>query len=439
MKHKQLFTGFLGILLFIGACKKNDPVSPPSPAPEDTVVVAPKEYVYIISSRSSASGADVLHTAASLDEGSLATQAKGIEQSGLRNYVTNGDILLSLMFGGGGPGAVTAYKANAGKELEKLTDFQTETMYVKGSVGDDVLMMHQAWQPAETFSQWYRFDTKSLEIVDQGEFDAVELGGAEKNEKVFFNSFTKVGDYMFAPYWSIHSGQTFSTDYLDSAYVAVYEYPSMKVHKIIRDGRTGSIGNYMASGADADEKGDFYVIGSKAQFRNNTSMDRESNTPAGILRINKGTTEFDNNYFVNISQHLGEDEIVGRKLYMGKGYFLITVGSAYGELFGSLKIANPYASIVSYGFKPRFAVINAYDGSFKWVTGVPETSAIQYYSEYSPNYSPLDGTGYMGITYTENGSIRSSVFKFDGAAATATKGLTMNRLITHISALPVSE
>lgn len=430
MNYKKLFISLSAAILLFSACKKNQVA--PSPEPEPTTPTV-EEYVYVISARSTTYGADVLYTATSLDNGSLITKAQGIEQSGQRNYVTNGKTLISLKFGGGGAGAVTAYKANANKELEKLTDFQTETMYAYGSVDDEVLMMKQAWQPAETFSQWYRFDTKSLQIAAQGEFNSVELGGAEKNEKVFFNSFTKVGNYVFAPYWSIHSGQTFSTSYLDSAYVAVYEYPSMKVHKIIRDGRTGSIGNYLASGADLDEKGDFYVIGTKAQFRNNSTKDRASNTPAGIMRINKGTTEFDKTYFVNLSQHIGSDQIVGRKLYLGKGYYMITTGSPIGIA------ANPYATTVLYGFKPKFAIVNVYDGSFKWVTGVPEASTIQYCSEYSPNYSPLDGTGYMAVTYTEDGKATSSVFKFDGAAATATKGLTTTNFITHVSRLPVSK
>jgi len=431
MNYKQLLIGLSSVILLLAACKKEN--KPNDPNTEDPIVEEPKEHIYVISARSTTYGADVLYTASSLDEGSLVTKAQGIEQSGQRNYVTNGGTLVSLKFGGGGAGAVTAYKANTNKELEKLTDFQTETMYAYGSVDDDILMMKQAWQPAETFSQWYRFDTKSLQIVAQGEFNSVELGGAAKNEKVFFNSFTKVGNYVFAPYWSIHSGQTFSTDYLDSVYVAVYEYPSMKVHKIIRDGRTGSIGNYLASGADLDEKGDFYVIGTKAQFRNNAAKERASVTPAGILRINKGTTEFDKTYFVNISEKIGQDQIIGRKLYLGKGYFLITTGSPIGIA------ANPYATTVLYGFKPKFAVVNVYDGSFNWVTGVPDASNIQYVSEYSPNYSPLDGTGYMAITYTEGSSVRSSVFKFDGAAATATKGITTSTFITHISILPVSK
>jgi|GEM_PF-125089 len=433
MNYKKLLISLSAAILLFSACKRNQVT--PSPEPEPTPTPTAEEYVYIISARTAVSGTDILYTATSLDEGSLATRAQGIEQSGDRNYVTNGKILISLKFGGGGAGSVTAYKANANKALEKLTDFQTETMHVYGSIDGDVLMMKQAWQPAETFSQWYRFDTKSLQIVAQGEFNSVEFGGAAKNEKAFFNSFTRVGNYVFAPYWSVHSGQTFSTSHLDSAYVAVFEYPSMKLHKVIRDGRTGSIGNYVASGADLDEKGDFYVIGTKAQFRNNITKDRASNTPVGIMRINKGTTEFDKTYFVNISQYIGADQIVGRKLYLGKGYYMITTGSTTSGL-----LPNPYASTVSYyGFKPKFAIVNVYDGSFKWVTGVPEPTDIQYCSEYSSNYSPLDGTGYMSITYKEGSNVQSSVFKFDGATATATKGLTTTNFITHVSRLPITK
>lgn len=177
------------------------------------------------------------------------------------------------------------------------------------------------------------------------------------------------------------------------------------------------------------------MIGTKAQFRNNTTKERASLTPSGIMRINKDTTEFDKTYFINLSEKMGADQVVGRKLYLGKGYYMITTGSTTSGL-----LPNPYASTVSYyGFKPKFAIVNVYDGSFRWITGVPEPTDIQYCSEYSSNYSPLDGTGYMSITYKEGSGVKSSVYKFDGAKATATKGLTTSTFITHVSKLPVTK
>ncbi len=91
MNHNKLLIALGCILLISGACRK-DPANTPEPTDPD-----PEEnYIYVISGRRAASGADVIYTAPSLDEGSLLTRAQGIEQSGDRNYVTNGSTLLSL-------------------------------------------------------------------------------------------------------------------------------------------------------------------------------------------------------------------------------------------------------------------------------------------------------------------------------------------------------
>lgn len=418
------------ILLF-SACSKKSTPAPEIPEPEEPK----KEGVFVISATPGLGRADILYTVNRLDSGELITEGTGVEQSGSRNFIINNDMLFSLKFGGAGVGAVTAYKINEERQLEKVTDFQTETMHVRGNAGDDILMMKQAWQPAEDFTQWYRFNTKTLQIENQGEFNSEELAGVEKNEKAFFTSFTKVGDKIFAPYWSIVSGQAFMSDYLDSNWIAVYNYPAMTLDKVIRDGRTGSIGAYFASGLEVDENEDIYVFGTKLTYRGRT--DTLSDTPSGIMKIKKNTTEYDQTYFLDISKVAGKGQYVYRKMYLGKGNFLLTMGER--------KSYNPYGTTLAlfYPSLIRFAIVNVYDGTFKWVSGTPDPSTIGHTSsDYSDNYSALDGTGYLAITYGTFGSAKSTVYKFDAATATATPGLTTKEgstTITAINWVPVSQ
>ncbi len=437
MKRVKFFTLVFTALIAFSACSKDSsPIAPEpeTPEPEPELPVK-KEGVFVISTAAFSGAAEVLHTSNTLDSGILNTVSSGVEQSGSRSYTVNNGVLFSLMFGGSAAGAVTAYNANSEKQLEKVTDFQSETMHVRSNVGDDVLMMKQAWQPAEEFSKWYRVSSNSLQIEAQGEFNSKELAGIDKNEKAFFTSFAKVGDKVFAPYWSITSGQTFSSNYLDSNWIAVYNYPDMTLEKVIRDGRTGSIGSYFASGLEIDENEDAYVFGTKLQFR--TTSDNASNTPAGIMKIKKGTTEYDPTYFINISSAAGEGQYIFRKMYLGKGYFLLTMGS-------DRKLYNPYGTTLAFFYKStiRYAIVNVYDGTFKWVTGTPAPETIGYTSaDYSENYSPLDGTGYIAISSGSSMFAASSVvYKFDAETATATPGLKVESgFITAINWLPVKE
>ena len=436
MKNNRLFIAFMGVLLLLGGCSKND--NPPTPAPDgdnSNGGAKPKEGIFVLSGRNGLVGADILYTTSTLDEGELRTAGTGVEQSGNRNYVIANGLLFSMKFGGGGAGGVTAYKINASKALEKVTDFQTETMTASGAVGEDVLMMKQAWQPAEDFTQWFRFNTKTLQIEKQGELNVKKLAGVDKNEKAFFTSFTKVGDKVFAPYWSVQSAQTFYTNYLDSTWIAVYNYPDMTLNKVIKDGRTGSIGAYYASGLAVDEKDDIYVFGTKLAYKSAT--DNSSKTPSAIMKIAKGNTEYDKTYFMDLSKSMGEGNVVFRKMYLGKGNFLLTVGDRKGY--------NPYGTTLTLIYKSviRFAVVNVYDGTFKWVTGAPEPESIYHTSvDYSDNYSALDGTGYLSLTTGTFGKTKTTIYKFDAVSAKATAGLTIdngNVAITNISWIPVSK
>lgn len=259
MKSSKFLFIIVAVLMF-SACSKDES----TPHEEDPDEGIPREGVFVVAAKSGIAGSDYLLVANTLDEGTLSITGSGVEQSGAdRTYMVKNDMIFSFKFGGTGAGAVTAYKVNTDKKLQKVTEFQTETLQTYGSVGDDILMVKNAWQKEEEYNQWYRFDTKKLEIVAQGEINAEELAGKQKNEKAFFTDIKQVGDKVFAPFWSIESGANFRTNHPDSNYIAVYSYTDMKLEKVIKDGRTGSIGMYYRSGLEVDEQGDLYVLGTK--------------------------------------------------------------------------------------------------------------------------------------------------------------------------------
>lgn len=198
--------------------------------------------------------ADYLLTAESLTEGTVSTLGNGVEQDGTyRYYVTHNNKFFSMLYGQGNPGAVTTYELDANGSLVKKSDFQSETVQAFGPMDDDIVMVKIS-RGDEPMASWYRLDTEQLQIVDDGQWNQEEI--ANNGERAFFSWVSQVGDKLFAPYFSIKAccNDTFGTSYPDSAYIAVFDYPSMELNTVIKDNRTSFIGRYFLSGLEVDEK-----------------------------------------------------------------------------------------------------------------------------------------------------------------------------------------
>ncbi|RZK79046.1 MAG: DUF4374 domain-containing protein [Pedobacter sp.] len=424
MKTNKIMIYAASALLFMAACKKDEakaPIEVPQEPVEGKFIVTALPYMSYIFGN----GADLLYTTNSLDEGTLATTGKGVEQDGTsRNYVTSGNTFFSLLFGQGNPGAVTAYTIDGQAQLTKKTNFQSETMTAFGAVGDDIVMFKNAWEPTTTMSKWYRVSAKSLQIVAQGEINTNTLTG--NGEMALFTSVKKVGDKVFAPFLSMKTGRSFATAFPDNSWIAVFKYPEMTLEKVIKDDRTGAIGAYFSDMLEVDENGDAYAIGTSLGTASGTPATKNSTKPVAIMKIKKGTTDYDKSYFFNISEVSGNNYVF-RKLYLGKGNFLLMMADAL----------NVYANNAK-----KFAIANVYDKSFKWVTGAPVPASIMAITEYSGNYSPLDGkTGYIGVVTSDGNDLESKVLKFDATTGTATVGLKLEGqyIIRSINWVPVTK
>ncbi|MGY0037691.1 DUF4374 domain-containing protein [Pedobacter sp. NJ-S-72] len=203
----------------------------------------------------------------------------------------------------------------------------------------------------------------------------------------------------------------FGTAYPDSTWVAVFSYPELKLEKIIRDNRTSFIGAYFNNGLVEIENGDTYGFSGASATRNSQPV---STNPSAIVRINKGTTEFDKSYFFNIEKESGGHHI-SNQTYVGQGNFIVRLYTTPDT---------------STGLAGKFAIVKVVNKTFRWVTGLPADIT----QVTSTNYSPKDGTkGYIGITTASEGSY---VYVFDANLAIAKRGLKVEGgTITAISAL----
>lgn len=404
-----LYTFAAAITIGFSSCDSEDP------EPGPVAPVAESRFIIASTPLASDGVADYLLTAESLTQGTVSTVGNGIEQDGTyRYYVTHKNKFFSLLYGQGNPGAVTTYELNSEGSLEKLSDFQSETVQAFGPMNDDIVMAKISRSATDPVGSWYRLDADQLQIVAEGKWNQEEI--ADNGERAFFTWVTQVGDKLFAPYFSMKAccNDSFGTNYPDSAWIAVFDYPSMELNKVIKDNRTSFIGRYFLSGLEVDELGDTYAFSASIATSNGAMT---STLPSAFTRIKKGELEFDQSYYFNVEE-LADGYYITAKTYAGNGKFIVTMNKEKG----------------AYTTGNRFGVADVYNKTFTWVTGAPSESEIV--SVTINNYSAKNGLAYIGIT-TETGSW---VYEFNANTATAKEGLKVEGgVITAISKLDVAE
>lgn len=411
MRKRSIYFGILVCLILSLSCEKEDnPLENPDPEP-----AGGSKYIIAATPVASEGVADYLLTADDLSSGVISTAGNGVEQDGTyRYYVAHNNKFFSMLYGQGNPGAVTTYQLNAEGELEKLSDFQSETVHAFAPVNDDILLVKISRNAEAPFAYWYQMDTEELEFVNEGQIDTKEL--ANNGELAFFSWITQMGDKVLMPYFSIKAccNDVFGTQYPDSAWIAVYEYPGMELEKIITDDRTSFVGRYFVSGLTVDEKGDAYAISSSVAANNGEMV---GSKPSAVTRILAGTTEFDPDYYFNVEEASGGYYIT-TGTYAGHGKFVVNMQSVEEK--------------APYDTGKKYAILDVYQKTLTWVTGMPAEDAITS-TTFRNNYTSEDGkTVYVGVT-TDEGSY---VYVIDVDSATGTRGLKVEGgVITSISNL----
>lgn len=353
---------------------------------------------YIITATTGAAGiADYLLTTDDVTTGSITTTGNGLEQDGTyRYYITAQNNFFSLLYGQGNPGAVTTYNLNAEGKLVKKSDFQAETVHVFAAVNKDILTI-KVPRSGASIASMYKIDAEKSLITGEAQQDTKVL--AKNGERAFFTWATQVGDKVYMPYMSIKGDgvDNFGTVNPDSTWVAVYNYPELKLEKVIKDNRTSYLGAYFTNGLFQDENGDAYGF-SGAIATSNAVL--TSTKPSAVVKIKKGTTEFDQSYFFNVQEKSGGYKISSTS-YISKGKFLLLMYGNVGKNNGAVKMA----------------IADVYNQTFTWVTNAPAT-LTSVTSRY--NITSEDGNSAIVGINTPDGNW---IYSINGSTAAATRGM----------------
>ena len=458
MKKRLFFNSLLALIAVAGmaACQNE----------RDTVTPMPdSERPYVIASQGTFSNTTThaLLTAESLDGGSVGME-NGLVNDGASYWVFWKDkYLYGLTYNQGNAGTTRSYVMNSDFTLSARPAEYAVRRFTTVGVYDDYIMTTstgdgpQEWADengylpksilvslldveAETYATNDTLEERYLaeNFLGNGEF--VTLAGIEEVDGKIFSVAVPMGLSQYGVKaeggkWvkegnedlvkkeaggsgsgSYKEGELQWTQYPNECWVAIFDDESLSSKRLIRTdkisyacGRNKSQYYQMIWEA---EDGNIYLF--SPSYAKTMSDERQRTTlPAGVVRIAKGTEEFDASYYVNIEE-LSDGRGFLRTWPIGGAKFLMLM---YDSALTPSKTMNAN----------QLAIFDAEAATFKEVTGLPAADII---SGFGNTPYAEGGKAYIAVTTTDG---YPAVYAIDSDTAVATKGLTVEA--TQISAI----
>ncbi len=289
-------------------------------------------------------------------KGSLTTTGVGVETEAY-SFIRQHNKLFGIVYAAQGP--TSPYKLDGnGKLVSAGQPVNTEFTGIYGIVNEDAYVGGSVNRSKESpVATLYRFDAVNGKVAGRNTVDLSKITGTD--EMAVWTGLFQVNNKVYIPYYTTPGVDGANTKYVDSTWIAVFSYPELAFQKVIRDGRTGFIGNWFGmQGVQQTTDGDVYAwstAGGSGSLR--------STKHSAIVRIKKNTEEFDQSYFFDVEAVAGAK--IARGEYIADGKFLMTL-YATGETGG-----------VSGG-KVKLAIVDVYNKTVTPVSGVPVHAQMSY-------------------------------------------------------------
>lgn len=187
-------------------------------------------------------------------------------------------------------------------------------------------------------------------------------------------------------------------NYPPGSYAIVIDYPAMTNPKrIFSDKIDGELGIISASMFAYTENGDTYVATSGG-FSNGNSLWGKAINPnkfGGILRIKNGQTDFDNSYFIDLTEKIGKPTNIYHLNYVGNDYAIAMIFNP-NEVNGWSDLSNDHF---------EFAKIKLSTGDVK-VYNIPKSGSRL------GRVPSIDGTKYVNF-YKNVASNKTNILMID--------------------------
>jgi len=395
----------------IFACSSDDATEPEVVTPDPQPVVVSK---YVLGYQTDTWNENYLWSFSSLDEimtGTIDMNGKGIEQGGSYIPVANTLFALDSEAEGAAP-----YSLNAASQVVAGTRVLIESPFAYGETDDNkLLIIGASWGGSTSSSELIIYDPVK-QLITGRKFDdfATSTGRFD-----FPTGVTVVGDKVFVTVFNRDASENWDIDQTN-AYVRVYDYPSLNFVKRIADPRTTAAGMYYTNtGIIRTESGNVYTFSSNAKAGGYSNPSTTINS--GILRINKGQTDFDASYFFDIQASSLGGKVLAAYPIGGEKAFIVYIPTADDTLeWGFLR---------HYSFAFKSAIIDLPTKKITPVTGLPGHAGDNYFGIGSLYYEA--GNAYKA--FVTNDEVR--IYKINLETGAATAGAKVTGGGTDISAI----
>ncbi len=395
--NKKLYLSFaLAAVLGFTSCSDDDDDVSSTGGGSGSSSNGSEQYVVAATSEENS----YLLTTEDISEGELSIVGDGLQVVGTPSWYFFKDVAAySFVYRQGDPGTTQSYILNEEGDLEGRNELDLQvSIQSRGIIGDEMFVQYSSRNYIEAVSTFYKINGETQGVTGPITVDTEEL--ANNGEYAYITDITEYNGQVLVGYRTIKAGSdgednAFNSDFNNSTKIAVYNEDLELQQRIIDEGRTGNVAGQQRSqgetGIEPVENGDIYVFSSAIDA---------PDVPSGILKINNGTMEFDEDYFFNISEASGGYKLY-RTYYVGDNTFVLRMFSDEGS-----------ATTTPGDIRNRFAVINVIDQSFNWVeTGVPSniTGIGTPYVDTDKNQVvfPIETEGYprLYILNTDNNTM----------------------------------
>lgn len=350
-----------------------------------------------------------------LDSGSVSAVGNGKEMAGWCYYANLGENFFSFTYDLAN--VCTGYHVENGK-LQQTGKFSFERADVIAKGDDNTLVIAGApWGGGSVDATLQLVDANKVAITKTVVTPFYLYSAADIDTKWPTTLLVRDGK-LYVSFFPFHpdADANWITDNSDTAYVSVYDYPSLDYVKTMKSTSTGPIGYYGASPAlIMDEDENIYSISTSSYAAGFSQVTKHS----GFLRINSGETEFDEEYFYDFEAETGLKLLCGT--YIGDGKALVRVVAVPEEatstfIWSAFNVKNPICKLMIVDLENQQATP---------VEMYTETGTLQpdlmHGGQYNTPFYKEDGYVYVSIN---NGS-DTYLYKVDPSTAKATRGVRL--------------
>ncbi|MDQ1090387.1 DUF4374 domain-containing protein [Siphonobacter sp. SORGH_AS_1065] len=386
----------VGLAVYLFSCKKEENVTPDGPQ-HFTIASWTQDLQYVAATPS-------------LMEGSLSFKGKGLEANGSRYlwhkqyvYLMNLPEKKFIQYEMGKDGSIQ-------QKAYLLTDGIVPNYFQSLNIVDDNTLLVLGAMDSGNNGKigWALINIADFRVTSKGTlqvpFDASKPGVEFFPGKGYVDN----GKFILGGYFYDNAGKSFV---VDGVRALVYDYPSMNNMKVIQTKATaGGIGYDYLSTLDKDEDGNHYFVVSAGKFW--TGLGGKS----GIVRIKKGESDFDKDYFFDVTTPLGKQACLMGLNYVSNGIAFGTV--QFEEMMTSIRdrykniaqvvkldLKNQKVTLMNSPLSPVGMVRSPLVYNGKYYTSIAPINAEAFIYEFDPAGDAngfkkgisLDGGGYVQI------------------------------------------